>query len=64
MVAQRIAETLAAREDENNPDEAFYALVTLTVLLCAEEGPPMGYGLNAGPSWSTLVLLDLTGFDW
>ena len=64
VVAERIAETLSERKDENHPDEGFYDLVTLTVLLCAEEGPPIGYGLNAGPSWSTLVLLDLTDFDW
>ena len=64
VAAQRIAETLAARKDENYPDAAFHALVTMTVLLCTEEGPPMGYGLGAGPSWSTLLLLDLADFDW
>ena len=64
VVAERIAETLAASEDENHPDEAFYNLVVLTVLLCAEEGPPIGYGLDVSPSWSTLFLLGLADFDW
>ena len=64
VVAERIAEALAESGDENHPDEAFFDLVTLTVLLCAEEGPPIGYGLDAGPSWSTLVLLGLADFDW
>ena len=64
VVAERIAETLAARKDENHPDEGFYALVSMTVLLCAEEGPPIGYGLDASPSWSALVLLGLTDFGW
>lgn len=64
VVAERIVETLAGRKDENHPDEGFYDLVTLTVLLCAEEGLPIGYGLDAGPLWSALVLLDLTDFDW
>ena len=64
VVAERIAENLAARKDENHPDEGFYALVSMTVLLCAQEVPPIGYGLDAGPSWSALVLLGLTDFGW
>ena len=47
-----------------SPDEGFYALVSMTVLLCAQEGPPIGYGLDAGPSWSALVMLGLTDFGW
>ena len=64
VTAKRIAENLAARKDENNPDEAFHALVTLTVLLCAEEGPPTGYGTGGGPLWNTLILLGLGDFYW
>ena len=64
VAAKRISQTLAERKDENNPDAAFHALVTLTVLLCAEESPPMGYGLDGGPSWSALILLGLGDFYW
>lgn len=64
VVSELIAESLAESKDENHPDEAFFDLVTLTVLLCAEEGPPIGYGVDAGPVWSTLILLDLTDFGW
>ena len=64
VAAKRIAQTLAERKDENYPDGAFHALVTLTVLLCTAEGPPTGYGLGGSPSWNTLILLDLADFDW
>ena len=64
VVAERIGENFAARKDENHPDEGFCALVSMIVLLCAEEGPPIGCGLDAGPSWSGLVLLGLTDFNW
>ena len=64
VVAERIAEALAERKDENYPDGAFHALVALTVLLCAEEGPPTGYGTGGGPLWNTLILLDLADFYW
>lgn len=64
VVGERIAEALAERKDENYPDAAFHALVALTVLLCAEEGPPTGHGTGGGPSWNTLVLLDLVDFYW
>ena len=64
IVAERIAETLAARKNENHPDEELYDLVTLTVLLCAKEGLPIGYGLDASPLWVALLLLDLADFNW
>ena len=64
VVGERISMALAERKDENYPDAAFHALVALTVLLCAEEGPPTGYGTGGGPLWNTLILLGLGDFYW
>lgn len=64
VAEDRIVEALAERKDENHPDAAFHALVALTVLLCAEEGPPRGYGTGGGPLWNALILLDLGDFYW
>ena len=62
--AERVAEAVAESADPNDPEATFNSLVTLTVLLCAEESPPLGYGVSTGPVWGTLMLLDISGWDW
>ena len=64
VVGDRIAEILAERKDENYPDAALRSLVALTVLLCAQEGPPTGDGTGGDQFWNTLIVLDLLGFYW
>ncbi|GEM_PF-2065310 len=64
VVADRVAEYIAVRRNEDHPDLEFQAIVSLAVILCTGEGPTVGYGSNASPAWTALSMLGLTDFHW
>ncbi len=64
VVEERVAEYIAVRRDEDHPDLQFHAIVSLAVMLCSEEGPPVGYGSSASPAWTALSILGFADFHW